>query len=111
MIHPRKAILIASTLVSLVAPASSAFAHCKASGFATYVPGYSYCYITDWLGVQTMAPFAAHSGDMGADRDSNWIYAPEHPPTDRPPTLLVFLPGHGSDADSYTEFMREAMAK
>jgi pimeloyl-ACP methyl ester carboxylesterase len=101
----------ATTLLMLAEFGSNAFATCKPSGFPTYVQGYSYCYVTDWLGVPTMDPFAASSGDPNGGRDSNWIYAPQHPPTDRPPTLLVFLPGHGSDADGYTEFMREAMAK
>jgi hypothetical protein len=95
-------------LVGLVA-SSRANAFCKSDGFQTYASGYSYCYSSNWYGTD-IDPWAAHSGDSTAPWDSNWIYAPPYNPSNPNPTLLLFLPGHGSNADSYTQFMRTAQS-
>jgi hypothetical protein len=85
-----------------------ASAFCDPDGFS--IPfGYSYCFSTNWF-APGADPWAANSDTDETDWDSNWIYAPDAAHAHAPATLLVFLPGHGSDADSYTNFLRRAQA-
>jgi hypothetical protein len=97
------------TLPILLAITSRAQAFCKQDGFQLYAQGYSYCYSSNWFG-DDIDPFAAARGDT-TKWDSNWIYAPPYNPLNPNPTLLLFLGGHGSNADSYTQFMRTAQAQ
>lgn len=105
-----KRILNAGLLLSLLGSAALADNFCKSDGFALNAPGYSYCYSSNWFG-SDIDPFAANADTNETKLDSNWIYAPTYNPSNPHPTLLLFLPGHGSNASAYTDFMRAAQAK
>jgi hypothetical protein len=54
--------------------------------------------------------YARTNGVDTKGEDSNYAFAPDgvNEVAHWPPTLLVFLPGHGSSNDSYTDFMNHA---
>jgi len=105
-----KRILHVGLLVSILATGSRANAFCKSDGYSLSAPGYSYCYSSNWFG-DDIDPWAANAATDTSKYDSNWIYAPTYNPNNPNPTLLLFLGGHGSNTDGYTDFMRAAQAQ
>ena len=105
-----KRLLPLGLTLCLLVISSRADAFCKTDAFQLYASGYSYCYSSDWFGTD-IDPWAANRAEDTTRWDSNWIYAPPYNPNNPNPTLLLFLAGHGGNADDYTQFMRTAQAR
>jgi hypothetical protein len=74
---------------------------------------YHYVYKTSAFTSAATDRYARTNGDDTKGEDLNYAFAPDgvHEQAHSPATLLLFLPGHGSSAESYTEFMSEAVKR